>query len=188
MSESKSKSNYNVFFLTLGVFIFVLGVGFILNDIDLKEDGRRLASQNQKSEDKELVEIATKRIIEKVNLSKNLSYGGDPTKLEELVYGQLKGLYRVFNADESTLKIVKVGEEGVPVKDFKKFTLTVMSTLALKSQEVTLVNGSRDLASATEGAIGFMIESAATKEKVAEVSILLDDSKNLESLTVHKLN
>ena len=187
MSEQKNKLNYNVFFLTLGVFIFILGVGFILNDISLKEGGRGLASQNKSPEDNELIQIATKKIIQKVNLSKNLDFGGDPTELEEFVYGELKGQYRVFNEDKTTLKIIKVGEDGVTVKDFKKFTLSVMKVLNLDSQEVSLVESSRDLASARKGSIGFTVESKSAKEKLAEVSIELNDSSKLEALTVKKI-
>lgn len=188
MNELKGKKlKYNIFFLTLGVFIFILGVGFVLNDIDLKERGRSLASQNQSPEDKELVEIATKKVIAKMNLAKDLDYGGDPTKLEEFVYGELKGQYKIFNKDESTLKIIKVGDEGVVIKDYHKFTLKVFNLLILKDSDFSIEKVSRDVASKSDQEAQFTVKNSEQQE-IAKIKISSNEAKSLESFTLQKLN
>jgi len=187
VTNLNSKTNYNVFFIILGFFVFSLGVGFIMNDIDVREGGRKLASQNQKPEDKELADIATKKVIERASLSKNLNYGGDPTALEKFLYGDLKGQYKVFNANDDSVKLVKVGEEGVKVTDFKKFTFTALNVLLYKNKDFLVEEGTRDVASVKNNTVKYTVKSK-TKKTIADVLINSDDSEVLESLTIFKLD
>lgn len=189
MSGLNNKSNYNVFFLILGVFVFILGVGFIINDIDLKENGRGIASKDQISDNREIADFATKKIIKKINLSKKIRFGVDPSKLENFVYLDLNGHYKVFNSNDSTLKIQKIGEEGIKVENYQGFALKILESLMIKKDDLFIKEDSRDVASNSKGekkTIRFSI-NGKSNSSLATILINVDDSSVMESVTISDL-
>ena len=157
-------------------------VGFYVSEISPRGPERSLASDGF-SFDKELSDLASKRVIKEMQSGRNIELGTAPSELEKFLFEDLKGEFSLEVEPDKAFKLslLKGRESTVKVINQFEFVKEALSFLLDDRDSYRLVEKQREPA-ASELTANFAIIDNGDKVQ-AEVNVELTESNHLKSLT-----
>jgi hypothetical protein len=168
------------------LLVVVLGLGFVcilgyfVSDLDSKGTERSLASSGFNF-DKELSDLASRRVIKEMQTGRGVELGSSPSELERFLFEDLKGEFSLEVEPEKAfrLSLMSGKKSSVLVPNRFEFVKEALGFLFDKDESFRLVEKKREPASQTASDFSIIDDSDNVQ---AEVSIELTKSNHLKSL------
>jgi len=161
--------------------VTVCVLGFFISELSPQGSNRSLASKGF-SFDRELSDLASKRVIRELQSGKDVELGASPSELEKFLFEDLKGEFSLEVEPQRAfrLSLINGKSSSVKVNNEYEFIKKALGFLFDESGSYKLVEKQRDPASSKE-TYDFTIVNK--KDEVqAEVSIQLTSASFLTSL------
>ena len=175
----KSVSKNKLLFVALGLG-FVCVVGYFVSDLNPQEAERSLAS-NGFSFDKELSDLASRRVIKEMQSGNGVELGSSPSELEKFLFEDLKGEFSLEIEPNKAFKLtlLKGRNPSILVENQVEFVKEALSFLFDNQKSFRLIEKRREPASAVSS--DFEIVDGSDNVQ-AEVILELTTSNKLKSL------
>ena len=179
-SLSSVKNKLSALALGLG---FVFFLGYFVSDLNPREEVERSLASSSFSFDKELSDLASKRVIQEMQSGRGVGVGSSPSELERFLFEDLKGEFSLEIEPEKSfrLSLLEGRESTVEVSNQFEFVKEVLGFLFDDQKNYRLVEKKREPAS--ELASEFFILDGSNKTQ-AELTLKTTSKGALKSLLV----
>lgn len=178
----KVVSTNKLLFVAFGLACLGL-VGFYVSEINPRGVGRSLASDGF-SFDKELSDLASKRVIKEIQSGRDVELGSEPTELERFLFENLKGEFSLEVKPDKSFKLVLLrGKEStVVIENQFEFVKEALGFLLDDKKNYHLIEQQREPA-ASKLTSHFAIVDKTNDKVQAKVNMEITEQNRLKSLT-----